>query len=121
MNSQIRDLTPNPIGPYPPLPDPLPPYPEPPIPPLSSPQPFPQPFPSPQLQPWPPSQIRSLRCGCYLIEYKPVGSSLVTYDGTMRIECNSNGRAASGDLYQRPLIRIPWKPGFLAGIPCCSI
>lgn len=111
MNTQIRDLTPNPEGPLPPLPDPLPPFPEPPLPgPFAFPQPFPQPFPWPQ--PWPPIQIRSLRCGCYLINYKPNGSSFVTYDGTLRVECHSNGRTASGDLYQRPVIWLPWRPGF---------
>lgn len=102
MSSQTRDLTPNPEGPFPPLPDPLPPIPEPPVPqPIPLPQPFPQPIPWPQ---WPPFHIRSVRCGCYLINYNPTGSSLVTYDGTLRVECHNNGRTASGDLYQRPII-----------------
>lgn len=109
MNTQIRNLTPNPEGPFPPLPDPLPPFPEPPIPqPQPLPQPFPQPVPWPQ--PWPPIHLRSLRCGCYLINYKPNGSPLVTYDGTLRVECHSNGRTASGDLYQRPIFWLPWPP-----------
>lgn len=113
MSTQMRDYTPNPLGPFPPLPDPLPPWPEPfPPPGIPLPQPLPQPIPWPGPQPWPPFQIRSLRCGCYLVNYKPVGSKLVTYDGTLRVECHSNGRTASGDLYQRPTIRIPFKPGF---------
>lgn len=113
MNTQIGDLTPNPEGPFPPLPDPLPPFPEPPIP---QPQPLPQPFPEPIPWHWPPLHIRSLRCGCYLINYKPNGSAFVTYDGTLRVECHSNGRTASGDLYQRPLIWLP-RPGFPPGPP----
>jgi hypothetical protein len=111
MNTQIRNLTPNPEGPFPPLPEPLPPFPEPPFPqPFPLPQPFPQPIPWPQ--PWPPIQIRSLRCGCYLVSYQPNGSQLVKYDGTLRVECHNMGRTASGDLYQRPVIWLPWPPGF---------
>lgn len=107
MNTQMNDLTPNPEGPFPPLPEPFPPFPEPqpPFPELPFPQPIPQPFPWPR--PWPPIRIRSLRCGCYLVNYKPTGNSLVTYDGTLRVECHSNGRTASGDLFQRPIIFIP--------------
>lgn len=77
---------------------------------------FPQPFPTPI----PPLNIRSLRCGCYLVNYKPIGSPLVTYDGTLRVECHSDGRTASGDLYQRPIFFLPFpgqspKPILLAG------
>lgn len=36
----------------------------------------------------------------------------MTYDGTLRVECHSNGRTASGDLYQRPIIWFPPIPGF---------
>lgn len=113
MNIQIRDLIPNPEGPFPPLPDPLPPFPEPPT---SQPMPFPQPFseplqPIPWPRPWPPIQRRSLRCGCYLVNYKLNGSSLVMYDGTLRVECHNNGRTASGDLYQRAIILLPHIPG----------
>ena len=111
MNTQIRDLTPNPEGPLPPLPDPLPPFPEPPFP-----EPLPRPpgglEPIPLPRPWPPILFRSLRCGCYLINYKPNGSLFVTYDGTLRVECHSNGRTASGDLYRRPVIFLPPIPGF---------
>jgi hypothetical protein len=111
MNMQVQDYTPNPEGPFPPLPDPLPPFPEPPLP-FPFPQPFPQPFPPviPQPPLWPPFQIRSLRCGCYLVNYKPNGSSLVTFDGTMRVECHGSGRTASGDLYQRPILWLPNPP-----------
>lgn len=113
MSPSTSDLTPNPEGPFPPLPDPLPPFPEPLPQPL--PQPFPQPLPFPQPFPpviWPPFHFRSLRCGCYLVNYKPNGSPFVSYDGTMRVECHSAGRTASGDLYQRPVIWLPWRPGF---------
>ncbi len=56
---------------------------------------------------FPSFHIRSLRCGCYLVNYKPMSSPpSVTYDGTIRVECHSAGRTASGDLYQRPLISI---------------
>jgi hypothetical protein len=53
---------------------------------------------------------RSVRCGCWLINYTPSGQPLVSYDGTMRVECHRQGRTASGDLYQRRLILIP-QPG----------
>lgn len=96
MNNIPVSLTPNPITPIPPLPTPILPRPE-------LPQPFPEPF--------PPFQFRSLRCGCYLINYQPTSNTLVTYDGTMRVECHSNGRTASGDLYQRQVIFLPI-PGF---------
>jgi hypothetical protein len=56
--------------------------------------------------PIPPLQLRSIRCGCWLVSYRPVGTGLVAYDGTMRVECHSAGRTASGDLYQRPLLLI---------------
>jgi hypothetical protein len=61
--------------------------------------------------------IRSLRCGSYLINYSPTGSVLISYDGTVRVECHSSGRTASGDLYQRktfkmpPISRVPPRPG----------
>jgi hypothetical protein len=117
MNIETRNLIPNPEGPFPPLPDPLPPFPEPPTP---MPMPFPQPFPeSPQPitwpQPWPllpPIKVRSLRCGCYLVNFKFNTNPLVTYDGTLRVECHNNGRTASGDLYQRPVIWLPPIIGF---------
>lgn len=64
----------------------------------------PEPFPA-GLR-FPPFRLKSLRCGCYLINYKPKTPSLVTYDGTIRVECHSAGRTASGDLYQRPLIFV---------------
>ncbi len=35
----------------------------------------------------------------------------MTYDGTLRVECHNNGRTASGDLYQRPIIFLPPIPG----------
>ena len=58
--------------------------------------------------PWP---IRSLRCGCYLINYAP-STSLITYDGTLRVECHAAGRTVSGDLYQRKLFILPGTIGF---------
>jgi hypothetical protein len=51
--------------------------------------------------------FRSLRAGCYLVNYTPHGSSTVSYDGTIRVEAHSAGRTASGDLYQRPTYYIP--------------
>jgi len=57
---------------------------------------------------WP--RIRNLRCGCYLINYKPKGSSLLNYEGTLRVECHNNGRTASGDLYQSKVLCIPIFP-----------
>jgi hypothetical protein len=66
---------------------------------------------------FPPFQLRSLRCGCYLVNYTPAGSVLVTYDGTMRVECHSNGRTVSGDLYQRRLVALPVTLGFPISFP----
>jgi hypothetical protein len=113
MNTQNKDVTPNLAGPPPPLPELLSPLAEAPLTPtFPLPQPLPQPFPFPQPWPWPPFHLKSLRCGCYLVNYTPNGSSLVSYDGTLRVECHSNGRTASGDLYQRPFIIFPPIPGF---------
>lgn len=62
------------------------------------------------LQPTPilplPLPLRSIRCGCWLLSMRPTGPGLIAYDGTLRVECHSNGRTASGDLYQRPLIIV---------------
>lgn len=52
-------------------------------------------------------QLRSLRAGCWLLNYRPNGGALVAYDGTLRVEAHSEGRTASGDLYQRPVIFLP--------------
>jgi hypothetical protein len=52
-------------------------------------------------------RFRSVRCGCWLLSYRPTGAPLVAYDGTLRVECHSAGRTASGDLYQRPVIFVP--------------
>jgi len=73
------------------------------------------------IKPVPPISIRSIRCGCWLINYQPVSSALVTYDGTLRVECHSAGRTASGDLYQRrfgffPPVPLPG-PNPANGIP----
>ena len=59
----------------------------------------------------PPVSVRGVRCGCWLINYTPTGASLVAFDGTLRVECHSAGRTASGDLYQRPVIFVPFPPG----------
>jgi hypothetical protein len=51
--------------------------------------------------------LRSVRCGCWLLSYRPSGTPLVAFDGTLRVECHSAGRTASGDLYQRRVIFLP--------------
>lgn len=56
------------------------------------------------------SQFRTVRCGCWLLSYRPAGSPLVVYDGTLRVECHREGRTASGDLYQRNVRIIPLPP-----------
>lgn len=61
--------------------------------------------------------LRSIRCGCWLLNYTPVGSGLVTFDGTLRVECHDAGRTASGDLYQRRLRLLPWPPQLVLGPP----
>jgi len=53
-----------------------------------------------------PLPLRSIRCGCWLLSLRPAGTGLIAYDGTLRVECHSGGRTASGDLYQRPLIIV---------------
>jgi hypothetical protein len=58
----------------------------------------------------PPFRIRTLRAGCYLVNYSPSLSIFTTYDGTIRVEANASGRTASGDLYQRPIIILPSFP-----------
>ncbi|SAL79182.1 hypothetical protein AWB71_05845 [Caballeronia peredens] len=58
------------------------------------------------------TQFRTLRCGCWLLSYRPTGSSQVVYDGTLRVECHRAGRTASGDLYQRNVRIFPLPPAF---------
>ncbi|HSA81610.1 MAG TPA: hypothetical protein VLE23_12385 [Geminicoccaceae bacterium] len=55
----------------------------------------------------PPLRLHSVRCGCWLLSYRPTGAPLLAYDGTLRVECHSAGRTASGDLYQRPVVILP--------------
>lgn len=88
-----------------PPPWPHPPHPFPPT--LPGSWPFPPP-PTPFPPPLPP--LRSLRGGCWLINYEPVPNSSVKYDGTIRVEHNSSGTTASGDLYQRPVLTQPSLP-----------
>jgi hypothetical protein len=59
--------------------------------------------------------IRSLRCGCWLLNYTPVGSGLVSFDGTLRVECHDEGRTASGDLYQRRIRLFGFPPRPILG------
>jgi len=73
-----------------------------------SPQPI---IPVPQPTPFPPFRLRSVRAGCWLMNYTPTGSSFVSFDGTLRVEAHSAGRTASGDLYQRRVILLPFPPG----------
>ncbi|MFT3717351.1 hypothetical protein [Pseudorhodoferax sp.] len=73
----------------------------------------PQPFPKPPIL-----RLRSVRCGCWLVSYRPAGSPFVAYDGTLRVECHDAGRTASGDLYQRPLLVLQPSPAVpVAGRP----
>jgi len=57
-----------------------------------------------------PLPLISIRCGCWLVSYRPVGGALVAYDGTLRVEHHSAGRTASGDLYQRPVLAVQQTP-----------
>ena len=65
----------------------------------------------PQLDPviGPPIQFvfKSLKAGCYLANYKPLNNPLKAFDGTIRVEGHTNGKTASGDLYNRPVRIIP--------------
>src|SRR5262245_37635139 len=49
-----------------------------------------------------PPPILSIPGGCWLTNYEPRGIIASAYDGTIRIEHNSSGTTASGDLYSRP-------------------
>jgi len=71
----------------------------------------PPPVALPRPEPFPPVHLRSVRAGCWLVNYTPTGSSVVSFDGTLRVEAHSAGRTASGDLYQRPVILLPFPPG----------
>jgi hypothetical protein len=104
MSPRARDFTTHPEGLLPPLPDA--------IPSVAQASAEPLPLQPPQPLPFPPIALRSLRCGAYLINYTPSNSLFVSYDGTLRVECHSSGRTASGDLYQRQLILLPLLPGF---------
>ncbi len=107
MRTQLADRIPNPEAPIPPLPDPLPiPETELPLPRLPQPE-LPRPWPP---EPWPPIRLRSVRPGCYLLSLTMSASPTVVYDGTLRVESNAGGRTASGDLYQRKLVRICTPP-----------
>lgn len=61
-------------------------------------------------------RIKSVRPGCYLLNYTPSGIHLATYDGTMRVEKHADGRTASGDLYQRPVLFLPLKSALPADL-----
>ncbi len=116
MKDPIFGLTPAPGGPvFPPLPDPVP-WPEP--------VPLPDPIPNPRgpisipkvpripgidviPRVIPRFKFKSIDCGCYLLNLN-LNNSYVTYDGTMRVECNDLNRMASGDLYQRPFSFLPF-------------
>jgi hypothetical protein len=60
--------------------------------------------------PWPFPHFRTIRRGCWLVNYEPSGVSFVAYDGTIRVEHNASGTTASGDLYQRPVLFVPSLP-----------
>lgn len=57
-------------------------------------------------------KFKNVRTGAWMLNYTPVGSQHVAYDGTLRVEAVTDGRRASGDLYQRPTFRIPGFPPF---------
>jgi hypothetical protein len=119
MNTQIGGFMSGREQPLPPLPDDLPPFPE-----LALPQPV---LPQGELipQPFPPFRLRNVRAGCYLLRFSSSTSSLSVLDGTLRVEQHADGRTASGDLYQRRVIRICLPPMLpvLPGLPgrCSSI
>lgn len=54
-----------------------------------------------------PFVFKSLKAGCYLVNYKPLNNLLKAFDGTIRVEGHTNGKTASGDLYNRPVRIIP--------------
>ncbi|PLS80380.1 MAG: hypothetical protein CYG59_08290 [Chloroflexi bacterium] len=108
---------PDPEGLLPRLPEPIPdPTPDPlPLPQL--PQLELQPFPFPRL--FPPLKFRSLREGCYLMQFTPKPAfplgGFVHYDGTMRIERDGLNTIASGDLYLHRWYPWPVPPVALPG------
>jgi hypothetical protein len=64
-----------------------------------------------------PATSTVLRDGCYLINLTPSAGSLVTYDGTLRVEPLGSAGAASGDLYQRPIVQIAGSEAFAPALP----
>lgn len=77
----------------PPMPDLLPPAPEdgPSLAPALLPA-LPQPSPGPIITP----PLRSVRAGCWLLNYRPSGAALASYDGTVRVESHSGGNQHFG-------------------------
>jgi predicted Zn-dependent protease len=66
--------------------------------------------PGPGFPPFP--NLHIITGGCWLINYEPLNSTTVRFDGTLRVENHPvggpvSGRTASADLYQRPVLTIP--------------
>ncbi len=130
MNKDRRSLIPNQEELLPPLADSILPLLE--MKPL--PKPFSKPIPWPHSKPpfekeWPPFEplyippfyFNSLLCGCYLIKLSLNIDELSVFDGTLRVECHSNGVTASGDLYQRKIHQVCLKPKQSDSLPTCIL
>lgn len=62
--------------------------------------------------PRPPFILHRLRHGAYFLQWRPLNSLFLRYNGTMRIERHSGGVTASGDLYRHTAFRIVPFPTF---------
>lgn len=59
----------------------------------------------------PPFQVKSLKHGCYLLQWQPSNGS-TRFNGTMRVERHDGGTTASGDLYQHSPFKVIAFPSF---------
>jgi hypothetical protein len=56
--------------------------------------------------------LRSLRHGCYFLQWRPASTFWHRFNGTMRVERHSLGATASGDLYYHQAYRFTRFPSF---------
>lgn len=61
---------------------------------------------------WPPWTLRSLKHGCYFLQWKPLNTYWYRFNGTMRIERHGQGVTASGDLYHHQSYSYRFFPRF---------
>lgn len=57
-------------------------------------------------------RIRSLKHGCYFLQWRSNSTAFLRHNGTMRIERHGSGVTASGDLYRHNAFRFTDRPTF---------